>query len=77
MTARDENVPQKENSRCFKLHRPHSNSLICQMLAIFSGDEFLSDYFRLSSQKEKESRCLVYTSSIKREIRPFQVVVVQ
>ena len=40
MTARDENVTQKENSRCFKLHRPHSNSLICQMLAIFSGDEF-------------------------------------
>ena len=40
MTVRDENVTQKENSRYFKLHRPHSSSLICQVLAIFSGDEF-------------------------------------
>ena len=30
-----------------------------------------------SSGKEKESRCLVFTSSTKREIRQFHVVVVQ
>ena len=30
-----------------------------------------------SSGKEKESRCLVFTSSTKRENRPFHVVVVQ
>ena len=31
----------------------------------------------LSSQKEKEYRCLVFTSSLKREIRHFHVVVPQ
>ena len=30
-----------------------------------------------SSEKEKESRCLVFTPSTKREIRQFHVVVVQ
>ena len=30
-----------------------------------------------SSEKEKESRYLVFTSSTEREIRPFHVVVVQ
>ena len=44
------------------------------MLANFSGvDKSLYE----SSGKEKESRCLVFTSSTKREIRHFQVVVVQ
>ena len=32
---------------------------------------------RHSSEKERESRCLVFTSSVRREIRQFQVVVVQ
>ena len=31
----------------------------------------------LSSRKEKENRCLMFTSSINREIRKFQVVFVQ
>ena len=31
----------------------------------------------LSSEKEKENRCLVFTSSIKRAVRKFHVVVVQ
>ena len=47
--------------------------LICQMLAIFRG-WILKD---LSSQKQKGNCCLVFTSSIKREIRQFHVVVVQ
>ena len=41
-----------------------------QMLAVFSGVEF---YFR----KRKQTRCLVFTFSTKREIRHFHVVVVQ
>ena len=32
---------------------------------------------RHSSEKERESRCLVFTSSVRREIGQFQVVVVQ
>ena len=48
---------------------------IRKILAFFSGVEFFED-FNPSSEKE-ESRCLVFTSSTKREIRHFHVVVVQ
>ena len=46
--------------------------LICQILAIFQ--ELNSKGLYLSSLKQKENRCLVFTSSKKREIH---VVVVQ
>ena len=36
-----------------------------------------SSGLNLTSEKEKESRCLVFTSSIKRETGRFHVVVVQ
>ena len=39
--------------------------------------EFTSKGLYRSSEKEKESRCLVFTPSTKREIRQFHVVVVQ
>ena len=49
--------------------------LIFQMVAVFQ--ELNPKELYLSSQKQKENRCLVFTSSIKREIRTFHVVVVQ
>ena len=49
--------------------------LIRQMLAIFL--ELNSKGLHQSSGKEKESCCLVFPSSTKREIRHFHVVVVQ
>ena len=53
-----------------------SSRSIRQMLATFSGDEGL--HCKTASWgNEKENRCLVFTSSTKREIRNFQVVVVQ
>ena len=47
--------------------------LICGMLLIYF-QELNSEGLYLSSQKEKGSRCLVITSSIKREIRKFHAV---
>ena len=48
---------------------------LCEMLANFSGVESKRLYH--SSRKEKESRCLVFTSSTKHEIRQFHIEVVQ
>ena len=48
--------------------------LMRQMLAIFSLVEFLKT---VSKFKKKKGRCLVFTSSTKREIRHFHVIVVQ
>ena len=45
------------------------------MCVNFSGVEFLKDYQSLG--KEKESRCIVFTSWTKCEIRQFHVAVVQ
>jgi len=50
---------------------------IRQNLAIFSGVEYYSKRLYRSSEKEEESRCLVFTFSRKREIRHFHVGVVQ
>ena len=47
-------------------HSPDSISFKCQMLTIFSG--LNSKRLYGSSGKEKESHCLVFTSSRKREI---------
>ena len=73
-----QDVTQKVNSRCFKLvHRPYSNSFHLSNV----GDcfqELKSKGLYLSSQKEKENRCLVFTYVLhKREIRKTDVVVVQ
>ena len=66
---------------------PASKSKLVGSLSNNDGDQFikcwqifLEFYFRglyRSSRKGKESRCLVLTSSIKREFRHFHVVVVQ
>ena len=73
-----QDVTQKVNLRCFKLvHRPYSNSFNLSIV----GDcfqELKSKGLFLSSQKEKENRCLVFTYVFhKREIRKIHVVVVQ
>ena len=65
-----QDVTQKENSRCFKLvHRPYSNSFNLSNV----GDcfqELKSKELFLSSQKEEENRCLVFTYVLhKRENR--------
>ena len=48
---------------------------ICQMLAIFFWSWILSKRPYLSTGKEKGSRCLLFTSPTKPEIRHFPVVV--
>ena len=62
------NVAQKLNSRCFKLHCYYLNSFNFQLMAIFFQG-LNSKGLSLISQN--------FTSSIKREIRKFHVVVVQ
>ena len=63
------------NSSCFKLYRAYFISFNSSNVANF----FWSWILRLhrSLRKEKQSRCLVFTSSSTREIRHFHVVVVQ
>ena len=59
-------------SRCFKLYRPYSILFNSPNL----GNFFLglnSKRLDRSSEKEKESRCLVFTSSTKRERRSHAV----
>ena len=65
------------NLRCPKLYCALwvPSRLIRQMLAIFL--ELNSKGLHQSSGKEKESCCLLFPSSTKREIRQFHVVVVQ
>ena len=48
---------------------------MCQMLAIFQ--ELNSKGLYLNSEKQKENRCLVFTSSTKRDITKSHVIVVQ
>ena len=82
------NGTQKMNSRYFKLRLFQLSQFfqtaliptlsIHQMLAIFFFLlEMNSKRLYQSSAKEKESRCLVFTSSTEHEIRHFPVVVVQ
>ena len=63
------------NLLCFKFHCSYSNSFT---LSSF-GDLIWSWLLKgcRSSEKEKENRCLVFTSAIKREIRKVHVVIVQ
>ena len=71
----NENVTLKGNSRCFKLYRADyisiKSSNVGHVLELNSKRLFWS------SGEEKESRCLVFTSSTKREILDVHVVVVQ
>ena len=63
-------------SPCFKIYRAYSisfNSSIFSTIFV----ELNSEILYRSPGKEKEIRCLVFTSSTKREIRHFHVVVVQ
>ena len=53
----DENVSNKVNARCFKIHRSYIPSSSCQMLVSFSEVEFQSTVFKFKN----ENRCLVFT----------------
>ena len=64
------------NSGCLTLHRSYSNSFNTSNVGDFF-QKLNSLGPRHSSEKERESRCLLFTSSVRREIRQFQVVVVQ
>ena len=67
-----ENVAKKVKARCFILYRALIPSrLIRQMLA--NVWELNSKELYQSSKKEKESYCLVFLSSTKREIRQFRI----
>ena len=66
-----------KKSRCFKLYRAYSISSNSPNASNFFFLTLNSNGLCQNSGKEKESRCLVCTSSKKREIRYFHVVVVQ
>ena len=70
-----ENFAWKMKSRYFKIYRAYSIWFNSSSVGHFFWSWTLKDY--RSSGKEKESRYLVCTSSTKREIRQFHVVVVQ
>ena len=50
---------------------------IRQMLADFSGVEFIKVCIEVEEKKQTESRCIVFTSSTNRKIKHFHLVVVQ
>ena len=62
-------------SRCFKLFRAYSNSLNSSNVGTFFPELNSKRLYR-SSGKDKESHYLEFTSSTKRKIRHFLVVVV-
>ena len=68
-----ENVTPKVNSHSFKLHRSYSNPFNLSNAGDFS-EELNSKGLSLRLQKEKENLCLVFPSSIEREMRKFHVV---
>ena len=59
----------------FKLHRAYSNSFSSSNVCKFFWSWILKRLYQ-SLEKEKESRCIVFTSSTKRKIRQFHVAVV-
>ena len=71
-----ENVAEKVNSRYFKLYGAYSTSFNSSNVGIFFLELNSKRLYR-SSGNEKESRCLVLTSSTTREIRNFHIVVMQ
>ena len=66
---RHKNGTEKVKSPCFKPYRAYSISFNSSNVGIFL--ELNSKILYQSSGKEKESRCLVFTSSTKREIKAF------
>ena len=74
-TAAPPNVTRNVNQHCFKLHRSYCNSFNLSNVGDFF-QEFNSEGLYLSSQEEKEIRCHVFPSSIKREIRKLKFHVV-
>ena len=70
-----ENVT-KVKSNCFKLNRAYPILFNSSNVGNFFL-EWNSNTLYRSSGKERESHCLLLTSSTKLEIRQFQVVVVQ
>ena len=70
-----ENVAKKMNLSSFKLNRVYLDPIKCQMQATFPGVEFKGFYS--GSKRGRKIRRRMSTSLIKREIRRFQVVVVQ
>ena len=60
---------------CYKLHHCYSNSFNLSKWRFFRS--WILNACFLSSLKEKDNRCLVFTSSLKRPIRNFHVLVVQ
>ena len=65
------------NSRCFKLLRAYSIYFVYFVKCWQMFLELNSKRLHQSSGKEKESCCLVFSSSTKRKFRNFHVVVVQ
>ena len=61
------------NSRCLKLYRAYSISFNSSNVGNFLLDLNFKELYQ-SSRKEKESCCLVFTSSTKRETRHFHVL---
>ena len=63
-------------SLCLKLNRTYSISFNSSNVGKFFWSWILKDCIKVQ-KKKKEGPCLVFTSSTKREIRQFNVVVVQ
>ena len=61
-------------SHYFKLYRPYSISFNLSNVSNFFRSWILKH--KIKGQEKKTSRCLVFTSSTKREMRHFHVVVV-
>ena len=72
-----ENVTQKVNSRCFKLHCSYPNSFNFSNNGYFFFRSWILKGCMCEFTKGKKNRFLVFTSSIKREIGKVHVVVVQ
>ena len=74
-----ENVTFKMNSPVFKLCRVYSNSANSLKMSAVGKFPWTVDFLRPHSslERERKFRVRLFTSSIKREIRHFHVVVVQ
>ena len=64
-------------SRCFKIFRAYCISFNSSYVGNFLSSLISKRLYRSSEKEKKEIRCLVFTSSTKREIRKFHVVNVQ
>ena len=60
-------------SRCFKIFRAYCISFNSSYVGNFLSSLISKRLYRSSEKEKKEIRCLVFTSSTKREIRKFHV----